>query len=224
MSAKIICLEGLDSSGKSTQVILLTNYLDKHRLSYRFIHFPTYDKTIAGKVISSFLCGDLGDINEVDPVFVANIYAMDRYLYLSKINDILDKYDVLILDRYVFSNMAYQGAKAKTDSHTKELRDWIYNFEFNFLKLPYPDLTIFFDVPIKIIKQRLETRRTGTDREYLKGKEDIHEKDIKFQSKVRDNYLALKGYSKYVIIPTKTLSPDKIFNKYENYLSFVLNV
>lgn len=222
MSAKIICLEGLDSSGKSTQVKLITKYLEDHGLKYQFVHFPTYTATEAGKVVSSFLRGEFGNIDEVNPIFVANIYAMDRYLYLPEINKMLEENDVLLLDRYVFSNMAYQGAKTATDTQAKLMRDWIFNFEFGFLELPYPSLTVFFDVPIEIIKERLEAERIGFDRDYLNGQPDIHEQSIDFQSKVRDNYLALEGYVGYKIIPTETLTPEEIFDKYEKHLFFAL--
>lgn len=222
MSAKIICLEGLDSSGKSTQVKLLTQYFEKHNLKYQFIHFPTYTETEAGKVVSSFLRGEFGDIDEVDPIFVANIYAMDRYLYFPKIKKMLEENDVLLLDRYVFSNMAYQGAKTSNDTEAGLVREWVGAFEFGFLELPYPSLTIFFDVPIKIIKERLEAERIGQDREYLQGQQDIHENSIDYQSKVRDNYLALEGYLGYKIIPTESMTPEEIFNKYEKYLYFTI--
>jgi dTMP kinase len=221
-NAKLIVLESLDGGGKTTQSDLIKKYLEKHNIKYEYIHFPSYDHNEYGKVISAFLRGEYGNVDEVNPIFVANIYAMDRYLYLPTLQKQMVENDVVVLDRYVFSNMAFQGAKYNTDVQSQIMRDWINEFEFGFLELPYPDLNIFFDVPIKIIKERLKEKREGKDRDYLKGKSYIHELDIEFQKKVRDNYLALKDYQGYKIILTESLNPESIFNKYKDTLDLLL--
>jgi dTMP kinase len=118
--------------------------------------------------------------------------------------------------------MAYQGAKYTTEAQSQIMRDWINEFEFGFLELPYPDLNIFFDVPIESIEKRLEDKREGEDRRYLKGKSDIHEMDMEFQKRVRENYLALVGYQGYKIIPTEFLKPEEIFDKYKDQLDLLL--
>ena len=182
-NAKLISLESLDGGGKSTQSKIIQKYLDKHNIKHDHIHFPAYEHNEYGKIISAFLRGEYGNTDEVSPIFVANIYAMDRYLYLPTLQRQMIENDVIILDRYVFSNMAFQGAKYNTDAQSQIMRDWINEFEFGFLELPYPDLNIFFDVPIKIIKERLKEKREGEDRKYLKGRSDIHETDIEFQTR-----------------------------------------
>ena len=139
-------------------------------------------------------------------------------------NKVLDENDVVLLDRYVFCNMAYQGAKKETEIQSAIMRDWINELEFGFLELPYPDLTVFFDVPIETIKTRLEETREGADRTYLNGKKDIHEASIDFQSKVRDNYLALKEYENYIIVPCLNDTPEQIFTKYKSRLTKTLIV
>ncbi len=95
---------------------------------------------------------------------------------------------------------------------------WINEFEFGFLELPYPDLNIFFDVPIEIIEKRLNKKRNGKDRKYLNGKTDIHEMDIEYQKKVRENYLNLKNYENFEVVETDDLLPKDVFKKYENKL------
>jgi dTMP kinase len=220
--AKLIVLEGLDGSGKSTQLNLIRTYLEKHNLKYEYLHFPIYGHNEFSNVIAAYLRGEYGNINEVDPIFVANIYAMDRFLYLPTLQKQLAENDVVLLDRYVFSNMAYQGAKYNTEAQSQIMRDWINEFEFGFLELPYPDLNIFFDVPIESIEKRLEEKRDGEDRRYLNGKSDIHEMDIEFQKRVRENYLALKDYQGYKIIPTELLKPEDIFKKYKDQLDRLL--
>jgi len=229
---KLIVLEGIDGSGKSTQIELIKKYFKEHNLKYEYIHFPFYKHNEYGEVIAAYLRGEYGEINDVNPIFVANIYAMDRYLYLPTLQKQLLENDVVLMDRYVFSNMAYQGAKYNASSQSNIMRDWINEFEFGFLELPYPNLTIFLDVPISTVEYRLKEQRNGNDRDYLNGKEDIHEKDLEFQEKVRNNYLALKDYIDYYIIDCTTKlsgtkemfrldDPEEVFDKYKELLNNV---
>ena len=235
-NAKLIVLEGLDGSGKSTQIEIIKEYFKEKNLTYAYVHFPIYGHNEASSVIAAYLRGEYGDINKVDPIFVANMYAMDRFLYLPELKKQILENDVVLLDRYVFSNMAYQGAKHNNVSQSKIMRDWINEFEFGFLELPYPDINIFFDVPIETIEKRLLEKRDGNDREYLNGKSDIHEADIEFQRRVRDNYFVLDNYSNFKIVQCGKLevtpeskegniiiySPEEIFKVYEEKLNEIL--
>ena len=188
---KLISLASLDNGGKSTQIQLIKKYLEQHNIKCADIHFPIYENYESGKIIASYLRGEYGKLEEVDPIFVANMYAINRYQYMPILKKQLVEYDVVLLDRYVFCNMAYQSAKYNTETQTQIISDWINEFEFGFLELPYPDLTIFFDVPLDIIKNRMSVQRNGKDREYLNGKTDIHESDINYQERVRQIYLNL---------------------------------
>lgn len=235
MLNKLISLEGLDAAGKSTQIEKIKEYLELNSLKYEYFHFPMYGHNEFSDIISSFLRGEFGNIDDVDPYFVANIYAMDRFMFLPELNKALAENDVVLLDRYIFSNLGFQGAKLKGDESLK-IKTWIHKLEFGFLKLPYPDLNIFFDVPMDVVKERLESKRDGEDREYLQGKQDIHEADLDFQSRVRDNYLELAGATNYKIIgcaicrPSEpigsvvydVLTPDDLFESYRGYLDYVL--
>lgn len=222
-NAKLIVLSALDSGGKSTQCNLIKKYFEDHNYSYVHLHFPIYDHNEASKVVAAYLRGEYGDIDKVNPVFVANIYAMDRFLYLPELQKHLMNNDVVLLDRYVFCNMAYQGAKYETEAQASIIRDWINEFEFGFLELPYPDLNIFFDVPIELIEERLKQKRTGEDRKYLNGKTDIHEMSIEYQKNVRENYLRLRNYQNYKVIETGSLTPEEIFDKYKSVLDIILS-
>ena len=173
-------------------------------------------------IISKFLQGEYGDINNVDPMFVANIYAMDRYMYREQLIKDLNDYDIVLMDRYVYSNLSFQGAKLY-EKERDNIIEWIWDFEFNFLKLPYPDTIIYLDVPINDIENRLNRDRVGDDRNYLDGKKDIHEQDIKFQSRVREIYLSLIDNPNYFIINTynkdyNILTPKQIFQKIKKIL------
>ena len=219
--SKLIVLEGLDSSGKSTQSKLILKHFEKLEKKIKYLHFPMYGHNQFSDVIVKFLKGEFGDINEVDPLFVANIYAMDRYKYKEQLIKDLKENDIVILDRYVFSNLAFQGAKYEDEKKRKEIVEWIWKFEFDFLSLPYPDLMIFFDVPLDTIQERLNIERVGDDRDYLDGEKDIHEQDIKFQSDVRDVYFSMKDRKNYHIInayDNGLLTPKELFNNYKKLL------
>ena len=101
----------------------------------------------------------------------------------------LDEGRCVLLDRYVYSNIAYQCSKLKEKSKAKELRDWIFELEYNIYNIPKPDVNLFLDVPISFVDKKLKENREGNDRDYLQGKEDIHEANIQFQIDVREIYL-----------------------------------
>jgi dTMP kinase len=229
MLNKLIVLEGTDGAGKSTQTELVKKYLELNSLKYEYFHFPMYGHNEFSEVIAKFLRGEFGGIDEVDPYFVANIYAMDRFMFLPELNRAIKENDVVLLDRYVFSNLAYQGAKFGGEESQK-IKNWIHDFEFGFLKLPYPDLSIFFDVPMDVVKERLQSKREGEDRKYLEGKSDIHEEDLDFQSRVRDNYIGLVGATNYKIATCAqyagdgwiVFKPEDLFNNYKYALDYIL--
>ena len=102
-----IVIEGLDGSGKSTQLKLLKKYLDTKNISYKYLHFPRTEEGIFGDLVARFLRGDLGKIGEVNPYLVGLIYAGDRESAKTEINSWIDDDKLVIIDRYVYSNMAF---------------------------------------------------------------------------------------------------------------------
>ena len=186
---KFVVIEGLDGSGKSTQLNLLKEYLEKKDIKYKYLHFPRTDSPVFGELVAMFLRGDLGDIDEVHPYIAAMLYAGDRNDAKGQINDWLENNYLVVVDRYVYSNIAYQCAKMPDEQEKDKLRSWILKVEYEYFKIPKPDINIFLDVPFGFVKERLAGIRTGDDRKYLDGKKDIHEKDVSFQEKVRREYL-----------------------------------
>ena len=185
---KFINIEGLDGSGKSTQIKLLKNYFEENHIPYQYIHFPRTDSPVYGELIAKFLRGDLGTMEKVDPYLIALLYAGDRNDAKNTINQWIDQGTLVLIDRYVYSNIAFQCAKLREKQKIDELSAWIKYLEYDYFKIPKPDIELFLDVPTEFTKQNLEKTRVGSDREYLQGKEDIHEKDIAFQSRVRAVY------------------------------------
>lgn len=196
----LIVLEGLDGAGKSTQVKLLKEYLISKGVTLRYLHFPRYDTPLYGDLIGKYLRGDLGSIEQVHPQIVALLFALDRMDASTTIKEWLAAGDCVLLDRYVYSNIAYQCSKIMMQPQFGEmagrrelalqLRNWIFDTEYNKYGIPRPDLNLFLDVPISFVDSKLKESRSGDDdRDYLNGKEDIHEADIQFQIHVREMYL-----------------------------------
>lgn len=184
----LVVLEGLDGAGKSTQVNKLRTYLESLFGSLEYVHFPRYDSPVYGDIISRFLRGDFGSNETVHPQLVALIFAEDRHGAAPGMKKTLSEGGNILLDRYVYSNIAYQCAKLKDPEEAEALRNWIFDTEYGDFALPKPDLNIFLDVPISFVESRLKADRCGQDREYLEGAQDIHEADIEFQKRVRDIY------------------------------------
>ena len=184
----LVVLEGLDGAGKSTQVKKLRNYLESLFGSIEYIHFPRYDAPVYGDLISRFLRGDFGGNEAVHPQLVALLFAEDRHGAAPEMKKILSEGGTVLLDRYVYSNIAYQCAKVRNEAEAENLRNWIFNTEYGNFELTKPDLNIFLDVPIAFVEQKLKSSRGGEDREYLEGAQDIHEADIEFQKRVRSIY------------------------------------
>lgn len=212
-------IEGLDGSGKSTQVKRLRKYLESVAGPLEYIHFPRYDAPVYGYLISRFLRGDFGDNEMVHPQLVALLFAEDRHGAAPMMKKTLAEGGSVLLDRYVYSNIAYQCAKLKDDAEAEALRDWIFNTEYGEFALPKPDLNIFLDVPIEFVESKLSGQRAGADRDYLEGAKDIHEADITFQKRVREMYRRqCESDPKFIRIDCSDeygmmLPPDAIFRK-----------
>ena len=184
-----VVLEGLDGAGKSTQIKYLQDFFLERGLVSRMIHFPRFDTPLYGALIAKFLRGELGNVDQVSPQLVALIYAGDRHDAAPRIREWLADGDVVIADRYVYSNIAYQCAKIENKEKQKELRDWILQMEYDYFNLPKPIVSLFLDVPLAFVAQKLNAFRDGEDRVYLNGKVDIHESSLMLQEKVRQVYL-----------------------------------
>lgn len=223
----LIVLEGLDGAGKSTQVRLFREYLGSVCSRLEYIHFPRYDAPVYGGLIGKYLRGGFGSLGSVHPQLVALLFAEDRRDAAAGIRQILREGGTVLLDRYVYSNIAYQCAKLPSDAEAEALREWINNTEYGQFGLPRPDLNLFLDVPIGFVEKSLASQRGGADRGYLHGQQDIHEADIAFQRRVRDMYRRQAALDPHFIAVDCSdgqggmLPPERIFEKiksvYESY-------
>lgn len=186
---KLFVIEGVDGAGKSTQIKMLRDFFSNLGYKCEYMHFPRTESPFFGELIARFLRGEFGSLNDVDPYLVAMLYAGDR----KDASDIIGKWlaegKIVLLDRYTYSNIAYQCAKIESSKEQDDLMQWILSLEFSHFAIPKPDLNIFLDVPFAFTEKKLSDVRTGDDRSYLNGTRDIHEESLSFQKKVRDLYL-----------------------------------
>lgn len=185
----LIVLEGLDGAGKSTQLNLLRERAAQEGYPTEFLHFPRIETPLYGETIARFLRGDFGPASDVDPYTVALLFAGDRAAAAPLLRQWLDDGRWVFLDRYVYSNVGYQCAKIDDPTARKRLRNWILDLEFEIYGIPRPNLSLFLDVPSRFTAQSLATQRSGPDREYLQGAQDVHEASLNFQQQVRNVYL-----------------------------------
>ncbi len=191
MKGLFLVLEGMDGAGKSSQIALLADFFRKQGRQVKSIHFPRLNQKPYGDLIAAYLRGDFGDAAGVHPKLAALLFALDRQQGAAEIRDHVDSGNVVVADRYFYSNLAYQRARLAGQAERDELADWLAMLEFGFLNIPRPDLTLFLDVPLSFSLAKLASGRQGDDRDYLKGKADIHEANTFLQERVREEYLAL---------------------------------
>jgi dTMP kinase len=184
-------MEGLDGAGKSTQVRLLQDYLTDKGIPYQHVHFPRLGEEPHGALVAEFLRGEFGPIGDVHPKLVALLFAGDRQDFAPVIRQWLAAGYLVIADRYVHSNIAFQCAKLQDQQAKAQLKQWILDLEYACYQIPQPDLSIFLDVPPGLTIGALANDTSRDSREYLDGAEDIHESDSDFQSRVYYEYLDL---------------------------------
>jgi dTMP kinase len=185
--AAIVALEGVDGSGKSTQAQLLHDWLREQRISVRHISFPRVSERGYGEAIAMFLRGEFGSLEQVHPYLVASLFAGDRASAIRDIQQWLDEGSLVLVDRYFYSNLAFQGAKIEGPEAKRAFASWLEHVEFECNRIPRADLNLFFDVPMNFVLSNV-SRRALEQRSYLNGRDDIHETAGHFQQQVVAEY------------------------------------
>ena len=198
MKGKLITIEGTDCSGKETQTNLLIKKLREEGYRVQNFSFPNYSSP-TGKIIGGPYLGKEGydpcyfeeGPSNVDPKVASLYYAADRKYNIDKINFLLEGGYNVILDRYIYSNMAHQGGKLKEKKERLEMYDWLDKLEFDLMELPKPDLTIFLHMPVDVA-DKLKSHR--------KEKADGHEKDKNHLYHAEQAYLELAKKYNFITI------------------------
>ena len=171
---KLIAVEGIDGSGKQTQVRLLARELESRGHRVLSTGFPHYDSWF-GKMVGQFLNGDFGPLDSVDPHFTALLYAGDRFEGKRPIVAALESGEVVLADRYVGSNLAHQSARTAPEKRA-EFRAWIEHLEYNIYQLPKEDLVLYLRLPPHEA-QTLVAKKSA--RKYTDAAHDILESNIR---------------------------------------------
>ena len=176
MRGKLIVIEGTDCSGKETQTLLLEQKLNDMGIDSKRLSFPMYNSPTGQIVAACYLgkeeyCDYLfkdgirglfkEGASEVDYLTSSLYYAADRRYNSKEINNLLDKGINVILDRYLYSNLAHQGGKIKDRNDRYKYFDKMETLEFDILEIPKPDKVIFlyvpYDVAVELKKKRDES-------------------------------------------------------------------
>jgi dTMP kinase len=183
----LVAIEGIDGSGKGTQAQRLLERLEAEGQRATLLSFPRYDATFFGRAIGEYLNGAFGSLGQVHPFFAALLFAGDRFESRTVLTDALAGNDVVVLDRYVASNVAHQAARLDGIARTRLIQAIEY-LEFELYHLPRPDLVVLLDLNV-VQAQRLIANKPA--RSYTERSADIQEADADYLARVRDLYLDL---------------------------------
>ena len=177
---KLIVIEGTDGSGKSTQFRLLTQRLTRENTAFKCLVFPRYAEP-SSALIRMYLGGEFGSRpTDVNSYAASTFYAVDRYAsYKQDWGAWYEQGGLVLSDRYTTSNAVHQASKEAPEKQAEYLK-WLYDFEYDRLGLPRPDLTIYLDVPTDFTEKLMRRREQDTNTQA-----DIHEKDTAYLSACR---------------------------------------
>ena len=188
---KLIVIDGIDGSGKSTQIDLLINRMKADGLKAKMIHFPHYENFFGG-FIGHCLTEQYYNFLGTHPKIVSVLYAADRWESSEGIKKMLYNGTTVVLDRYVSANQIHQGGKIKSAKKRNDFMKWLDEMEYSVFKIPRPDITLYLDLSTKIVLELLKKRDSSKiKREYLKKKKDVHEADVNFLVNSRKSALKL---------------------------------
>ncbi|MEG1845740.1 MAG: deoxynucleoside kinase [Oscillospiraceae bacterium] len=181
MNGRLIVIEGLDGSGKSTQVELLKKRLNDNNIDVKQIKLPDYDDK-SSTLVKMYLNGEFGsDPSCVNIYAASSFYAVDRYASFQRHwkNDYLLG-TLILADRYVTSNAVHQTVKLDK-SKWGEYLTWLEDYEYNKMGIPKPNAVIFLDMPVEISQKLMSIRYNGDE-----VKKDVHEANVDYLIKCHE--------------------------------------
>jgi dTMP kinase len=193
---KLIAIEGIDGSGKRTQVDLLEKALLASGHAVFSTGFPQYGSWF-GKLVGQFLNGDFGALETVDPHFSALLYAGDRFETKPRLEAALNQGKIVLADRYVGSNLAHQTARVSAADRLAFI-SWIEHLEYNIYNLPRETLVLYLQVPPRKA-QELVARKSP--RSYTKDKQDLQEASLRHLEEAAAMYDQLSRRPNWATIP-----------------------
>ena len=192
---KLIAVEGIDGSGKRTQVDLLAKSLGRRGYSVYSTGFPQYNSWF-GTMVGRFLNGELGSLETVDPHFTALLYAGDRFEAKPKLGAALESGQIVLADRYIASNLAHQTARVPAGQRNEFLA-WIEHLEYNIYGLPRESLILYLRVP-PVHAQTLVKQKSA--RPYTSAKQDLLEASLHHLEDAAEMYDSLSRRAPWATI------------------------
>jgi dTMP kinase len=183
--AFLLAIEGADGAGKATVSAAVAALLRAGGRRAEVVSFPRYAETAGGHVLGEYLAGRLP--RSVSPQAAAVLYALDRFESRNHVAEVAGRCDVVVFDRYVASNMAYQAAQVP-HAKAEALMEWIAALELSQFALPAPDLCVYLDTPQDVARALIARKRR---RSYTADAYDAYEADAMLQARVRENYAAM---------------------------------
>ncbi|MHC4697492.1 MAG: dTMP kinase [Planctomycetota bacterium] len=180
----LIAIEGIDGVGKGTQSALLVKRLQNVGRRPHLLSFPAYS-TFFGSLVAEYLNGAFGTLHSLDARLAALLYALDRWHVFQGLRSAA--YDIIVVDRYVPSNVAHHAAKL-TAVERDGLIDWIQHLEYTVFGLVVPDLVILLDADPEIALRQVASKPV---RSYTSKVHDLHESDSVYIRRVREVFLDL---------------------------------
>lgn len=178
----LLAIEGGDGAGKATAAAEVAAQLVAGGTSATVLSFPRYAETLGGHVLGEYLGGRLP--HAASPRAAAVLYALDRMESAGAIATAAASHAVVVFDRYIASNMAYQAAQVGAGEADTLMR-WIARLECDQFALPIPDLNVYLDTPADVARGLILRKRK---RSYTDDALDAYEADDALQVRVRERY------------------------------------
>jgi len=193
---RLIVLDGLDGSGKTTQFDLLNAYFEQSGERYSHICFPDYEQP-SSALVRMYLAGEFGDTPDAVNAYAASsFYAVDRYASYKKFwQSDYEAGNCILAARYTTSNIIHQMSKLPRDEWDVYL-DWVSEYEYRLLGLPAPDAVLFLDMPPEVSRKMLIARYEGDE-----SKKDIHERDDAYLEQCRQAALYAAEKQGWQVVP-----------------------
>jgi dTMP kinase len=207
---KLIALEGIDGSGKRTQLDLLAAKLEELGFAVSRISFPRYE-SLCGELVGRYLNGEFGPLAAVDPHLSALLYAGDRLEAKPEIEAALSAGKIVLADRYIASNMAHQSERVQPEKR-EEFFAWLKKLEYGLYALPVEDLVVYLRVPVAEANRLVGLKSA---RVYTSLKRDIQEADIKHLEQTAIIYDRLATQSNWARIDCINMASGVLYSPEE---------
>lgn len=200
---KLVVIDGIDGTGKATQVELLVGRLNRLGWRAKAIDFPRYYNNFFGKLIGECLAGKYGDFLAIDPHIASVLYAADRWEAKQQIEKWLAAGYLVVADRYVSANQIHQGGKIEEVGKREQFMDWLDQMEHEVFGIPRPDLIVYLDLPLevsqKLLDEKQRNRILAEKKRYTTRTKDAAEANVDHLDQARRNALKLvAGKNKWV--------------------------